>query len=246
MKKTTSRLLCGVLAGILLFAAGCGSQPDVPTAGLGETTGRLSGLEPVDTLPEDYAQGYGGFTASMLKALYADRKQTPSQDTSDGVFFSPASLYMALGMTAAGMEKDTLSQTLTVLGAKDRQALHAGNLALQSLLSGNSKQYFKLSNAIWLRDEYRENILPTFLGTNKTYYGALVTPHPFDDTLIPEINAWVAENTDDLIKDLLQPPLNPDAFMFLVNTLLFEAEWQTPFGTTAESTFHSEQGDKKM
>lgn len=239
-RKKGLRLLAGAAAGMLLLA-GCGSKKPLPVAGLGETTGRLSGLTPVEELPGAYVSGYEAFTARLFKTLYQTNGDNP-----DGVFFSPASLYMALGMTAEGMEGDTLQQTMELLHMENRELLRGGNRDLQSLLTGNPKGYFSLSNAIWIRDEAEASIKPTFLGVNKEYYGALVSVQPFNDTLIPAINGWVEQNTDGMIREMLKAPLDPDAFMFLVNTVLFDGKWKEAFEAAYDSTFHGADGDTAL
>lgn len=236
-RKQGTRLLAGAAAGMLLLA-GCGPKKPDTVAGLGGTTGRLSGLEPAAELPQGYASGYEAFTAQVFRALYRD-----SGDNPDGVFFSPASLYMALGMTAEGMEQDTLRQTLELLHAEDRERLREGNRNLQSLLTGNPKDYFSLSNALWIREEAQAAVRPEFLGFNQEYYGALVSVQPFDGTLVPAVNGWVERNTGGMIRELLQEPLDESAFMLLVNTVLFEGKWKTSFGPACDGVFHAADGD---
>lgn len=237
MKRSTClRSLAVGTAGCLasLCLAGCGQQ----VAHIGETTGRLSGLTPADSLSEDYIKSYQDFTAKLFQSLY-------HEDSDDGVFLSPASLYMALGMTAEGMGGDTLSQTLSLLGGESAEDRRQGNRDLQSLLVGNPQDSYQLANAIWIRDTYEEIIKPSFIDVNTAYYGALLSPHSFNNTLVPTINRWVRDNTDGLIKNLLEPSqITDDAFMVLVNTLLFEAEWATPFdpNRSFEGTFQGEKG----
>lgn len=219
-----------------LCLAGCGQQ----VARIGETTGRLSGLAPADSLSGEYLKSYQDFTASLFKSLYSETSQ------GDGVFISPASLYMALGMTAEGMQGNTLSQTLSLLGGESMDVLRQGNRSLQSLLVGNPEENYQLSNAIWIRDIYKEVIKPSFIEANTGYYGALLSPHSFNNTLVPTINRWVRDNTDGLIKNLLEPSqITDDSFMVLINTLMFEAKWATPFDTdhSFEGTFKGQKGD---
>lgn len=152
--------------------------------------GHLCGLPPVDTLGAAYRTGYETFTVRMLQELYG------KPEAINGVFFSPASLYMALGMAAEGMRGSTLEQTLSLLAAEDRPALRQGNRELQSLMSGNTKGYFHLANAVWLRESFASCVKPGFLDLNREYYGAKVALHPFDTSLVPDVNRWVSDNTD--------------------------------------------------
>ena len=77
-----------------------------------EGSGCLQGLAPADTLNGAYRAGYEQFTIRVMQSLYRQDARK-----GEGVFFSPASVYMALGMAAEGMKGETLEQTLTLLGA---------------------------------------------------------------------------------------------------------------------------------
>lgn len=198
--------------------------------------GHLCGLPPVDTLGAAYRTGYETFTVRMLQELYG------KPEAINGVFFSPASLYMALGMAAEGMRGSTLEQTLSLLAAEDRPALRQGNRELQSLMSGNTKGYFHLANAVWLRESFASCVKPGFLDLNREYYGAKVALHPFDTSLVPDVNRWVSDNTDGLIPRLLDEV--PDGTLaLLMNTVLFDGKWLVPFGFTRDGVFHGADGD---
>ena len=72
--------------------------------------GHLCGLPPVDTLGAAYRTGYETFTVRMLQELYG------KPEAINGVFFSPASLYMALGMAAEGMRGSTWADPIPAGG----------------------------------------------------------------------------------------------------------------------------------
>ncbi len=221
-----------LLAVLLCTLASC-SQP---IKGVGKATGRLSGLRPAESVSADFQKGYHTFTFKLLKELYSNHSN---------MFVSPASLYIALGMTANGANNDTLAQMLDTMGVSDSDILNAGCRDLQSLLSGNTKKYFLLSNAIWLDEHYKDSIKPEFLKRNEDYFGALVAARPFNHTLIPTINQWAEKNTDGMVKNILKPPLGPDIFMFLTNALLFDGKWEMKFkkGDTFDGIFHGYNGD---
>ena len=43
-----------------------------------------------------------------------------------------------------------------------------------------------------------------------------------------DINAWVKKNTDDMIPTLLEE-ISPEAMMYLINAVAFDAKWATPY-----------------
>lgn len=254
LKTKTKRFSALLLTVGTLFAAGCGGAPGEgtlsrpPKASSGveraEETPSHCELTPVNRLYDNFSDSYQAFSVSMLRALY-QAAQTGAVDAPDGVVLSPASLYIALGMTAEGMEGDTLGQTMALLHAGDADALREGCRDLLSLLSGNPKNSFRWADALWIKDSFQDHILPGFLQRNRDFYDAQIKFHAFDDTLIPSVNSWVEEQTDGLIEELLQPPLDDDLFLLLLNTLLFDARWESPFDgrESAEGTFHGVSGD---
>lgn len=201
--------------------------------------GHLNGLKPVSSLPQTFRQGYARFASALTQQLYQDGKN---------LFYAPASVYLALGMTANGAGGSTAAQMCRTLGVADIAALNAGCRDLQSLLSGNQEGYFQLANAMWFDKNAGFALKSDFVKANAAYYGAELTVRPFDKALIPAINQWVADHTGGHIRDLLTPPLDANAFLFLVNTLLFEGSWTVPFAEsyTQEGTFHGVDGDVRI
>jgi serpin B len=65
-------------------------------------------------------------------------------------------------------------------------------------------------------------------------FGAGLEPLPLQEESEPSrerINGWVAEQTEDLIPDLLPAGfVNPNSVLVLVNALYLEADWALPFG----------------
>ncbi len=260
MMRKIHRVLAAVCAASLLILPGCGApgspggseecasskterqgEPSHPVAVLMEEgSGCLQGLAPADTLNGAYRAGYEQFTIRVMQSLYRQDARK-----GEGVFFSPASVYMALGMAAEGMKGETLEQTLTLLGAADTETLRKGNRDLQSLLIGNPCAYFKLSNSIWIDSAFSSHVQPTFLETNRAYYGARAVLRSFDETLLPDVNRWVSDNTDGMIPKMLEE-LPADTVMLLLNTLLFDGKWATPFDDPLPGTFFGSNGERAM
>ena len=97
-------------------------------------------------------------------------------------------------------------------------------------------------NAVWGQEghPFRE----TFLDVLAESYGAGVRPTDF--IAAPEesrtaINDWVAESTEDRIKDLIPPDvINSLTRMVLTNAIYFNASWAFPFNeaNTRPQPFH--------
>lgn len=244
MKKSCSlkgsRLLCVLLTAGIVAAGGCGGQT---VERLGQGRGYLSGLEPVETLPTDFAAGYGDFAVAMLRQLYAQ-----NSGESGNVFFSPVSIAIAAGMLTEGAEGATRDQLLALFNAADTEKLTTGCRDLQSLMTGNPKHYFRSANSLWVDDSLREAILTDYLERLDAGYGALVAAEPFDQTLPDKVNGWVDEITKGMITEALQPPMDETLELLLCNALLFDGEWKLRFdkADTKEEVFHGMSGDIEL
>ena len=181
----------------------------------------------------DLVDGNSAFAFDLFQALKAQ----------DGnLFYSPHSISVALAMTYAGAAGETASQmaeTLRFLLPGDR--LHPAFNALDHELAsrgadvrGQGGERFRLNivNAVWGQQghEFQEAFLDVLAESHR----AGVRPADFGGA--PEesrraINDWVAERTEDRIRDLIPPGIiNPLTRMVLTNAVYFNASWSVPFG----------------
>lgn len=200
-----------------------------------DRTTQYSAPQPVNRLAGGFADGYGAFALRLIQQ---------TQRTGQNGFVSPASVYLALAMTANGAAGNTQEQMLSLLGAKDAAALNKGSRDLQSLLAGG----YQLANGIWLNQAFTSEVQPAFLKANDTYFHAGVERIAFNNDAIPGINDWVADKTAGRITDLVKPPLSSDDLMLLINTLLYEGKWEDPFllRSTSDGVFHGPEGNRSL
>lgn len=160
------------------------------------------------------------------------------------LFFSPASISTALGMTYAGARGTTAAEMEKALHLglpADRLHPAMGTL-LRSLNAAHAGYQLRLADALWAQQG--EPFLPAFLDLTKADYAAGF--RPVDFAKAPEkarltINQWVEQQTEDKIKDLLQPGVvTPDTRLVLTNAIYFKANWNTQFkkADTKEEDFH--------
>ena len=200
--------------------------------------GCLEGLTPVQSLPDGFAQGYNTFALRLI------RETRQAGKAGENSLIAPASVYLALAMTANGAAGDTRAQMLEVLGVQGLDALNTGSRDLQSVLTGNDRQSFRLANGVWLNSGRVGEPLDKFRETVGNYYGGRIERTPFSGALIQDINDWVADNTAGRIDELLDSDA-ADSAAILVNALLFEGKWQEPFtkSATRDGVFHAPGGD---
>ena len=223
-----------LITAIVLHICACGA---------GKCGGDLSGditKNPVTGKDADevFLTSQWDFAAEIFRQSAAEK--------GENALVSPLSVMIALAMTANGAEGETKKQMESVLG---------GTISIEQLneylhtyvenLPTSEKAYFSMANSIWV-DEPEISVREEFLQTNADYYDADVFSERFDgDKTCDKINAWVEENTNGMIKDILNE-VPESTVMFLVNALAFEAEWRTEYAeySIREADFTEADGEK--
>jgi serpin B len=169
------------------------------------------------------------------------------------LFFSPASISMALAMTYAGAAESTAAEMAKTLHFEMPKAqLDEEMRALRtSWNTNNKKQGFRLdvANRLWGQEGY--HFRPEFLRVSRTDYGAELGQLDFRseaEKARQTINAWVEDHTGQKITNLIpSAEALRDARLVLTNAVYFKGEWQEPFdkGWTKNEDFHV-SADRKI
>ena len=208
---------------LLLTLPGCGSE-----------TGLLEGVTASERgEAADAAELAADFTVELFNAAYEG----------GDALISPVSVLAALAMAEAGAEGETLSQMEEVFGV-DAETMR---LALSAYMSSVAGTEAKTANAIWFRDDGSFKPNEDFLADCASFAGAEVFADEFTGALAGRINGWISEHTDGMIKDVLDK-VDPDAVMYLVNALAFEADWAEKYEgkRLREGEFNTEAGPKAV
>lgn len=140
------------------------------------------------------------------------------------VIISPFSLLTALTMTANGARGETLTQieqAFQLPVSKLTKYLHT----YQKTFPIEKKCKLSMANVVWFKDDEGFSINQDFLHKTTDYFGASFYRAPFDSSTLEDINKWVEEHTQGMISNILDKVL-PDAVMYLINAVAFEAEWK--------------------
>jgi len=96
---------------------------------------------------------------------------------------------------------------------------------------GGDKYELRVANALWGQKDYA--FLPAFVGLVETQYGGTLRNVDFvaaAEQARQTINAWVAKQTNDKIKDLIGPGvLNAMTRLVLTNAIYFKGNWASQF-----------------
>ena len=145
----------------------------------------------------------------------------------ENVLISPLSIQLALAMTANGANGNTKAEMEALLGGEiSLEDLNEYLYSYVNNLPSAEKYKLQIANSIWFRDdEGRLQVEKDFLQKNADYYGAQAYKAAFDDQTLKDINNWVKDHTDGMIDSILDQ-IDEDAVMYLINALVFDAEWQ--------------------
>ena len=240
MKK---KLIAGMLvAGLLFSNMGCGentAQRNSQEKKEPLSKGTVNLMEDMEKNEGDDGNAAGN---AVVEGSSEANMETFRQDTTDfsiailrenlesgqkNVMISPLSVLAALSMTANGAEGNTLVQMQQVLGQnQDLEQLNVNIKTWTDGLVNTENTSLKIANSIWFKDDAnRIQVQQDFLKKNSEYYNADIFKAAFDEGTLAEINSWVADKTEDRVKDILNE-VPEDAVMYLVNALAFDAEWQ--------------------
>lgn len=171
-------------------------------------------------LSEEFNLSTLDFSIELFKSAY---------EKDENSLISPASVYLALGMTANGAVDETLHEFGILLGGSDF-TIDELNKYYYSLAKGFSdleKGKIDIVNSIWYRDEV--DVSKDFLQVNADYYGADAYKVDFNSSkAIRDINNWVKHKTQNNI-DKIVDTIDPNTIMYLINSIYFEAEWESKY-----------------
>ena len=197
---------------------------------------------------DELVRGNSAFALDLYRTLSSE----------DGnLFYSPYSISIALGMTYAGARGETETQMADTLHfTLPQDALHPAfntlHLDLDSRGGGNqdndpSAFRLNVANALWGQQGYQFlDEFTTVIGEN---YGAAVRPTDFvgqpEESRV-RINDWVANETEDLITEIIPPRKFEEQApaLVLTNAIYFNGAWTRKFKEVPRPTdFHKLGGE---
>lgn len=149
--------------------------------------------------------------------------------------FSPYSLSTALAMTYAGAKGDTAKQMADVLhfqlGPEFLHRAMAGLAPADGPNPGKAGYEFQAANALWGQKGY--GFRDEFLALVAKHYGGGLREVDFagaTEAARKTINAWVADQTRQKIRELLKPDeIDAGTAIVLTNAIYFKGQWVRRF-----------------
>ena len=209
----------------------------------------------IDDLPDPIAIELRGSETEMMKAdqkfafdFFSKVFAEEAAEEDKNFMVSPLSLSMALAMTwngAEGSTKTEMQNTLGFEGFSDQEVNEYYKKLKEALLKTDPSTKLAIANSIWTNKHIQ--IKPNFLSNNREYFNSTVESVDFDDlNTVKRINQWAADNTNNLIKDVLKET-DPMALMYLLNAIYFKGIWTSEFepNKTSSKPFYYEDGGSK-
>lgn len=132
---------------------------------------------------------------------------------------SPYSIEIALNMLKVGAKGNTLKEIENLIGNRK-----INNLTIKDRVS--------VANAVFIKNEYKEYILDSYINNLKNNYNSELL---YDDFKTPKvINDWVNNKTNGMIDKILDN-IDNRFVLGLANALAIDVEWNSPFECTRTS-----------
>lgn len=162
-------------------------------------------------------------TADLALNLLKQNLDTPN------AVVSPASVAIALTMTGSGAKGETLKEFEKTLGS-DIVGMQEFVEAYINDENSNSDSGISFANSVWLNNQKnRLTVNPDFINICENKFDAKIFKEEFSGkTTANKINKWISDETDEKIKNVLED-VPDDAVAYLINTVLFEAEWLSAY-----------------
>lgn len=180
-----------------------------------------------------------GATEESVKSLVGGNNQFAfdlyskiSENSEKNIFFSPWSIYVALGMTYEGARGKTADEMKSTIHLPENDAVRKPSFArIQNLLNENKEYTLETGNALWAQENFP--FLDDYFDTIQNYYGGKVTDLDFVgdlDEACNTINDWVSEKTRGKIENLIKRSMiTPLTRLVLTNAIYFKGDWLKQF-----------------
>ena len=180
---------------------------------------KLRGTKPAQT--KQVVFNDKDYNVRLFKTTYA---------TSEGNYLiSPYSIYVALSMVRDGGNNNTRDEISNIIGTDNAKLLD--NKAVH------------IANAMFLKDQYKDAITPTFTEGLSNNYKAQLLMDKFETPAV--INNWVDKETSGMIKKVMDD-IDKDFVLGLANAIAIDVKWQNQFicSATRSEEFTQKNGNK--
>lgn len=208
---------CILLAGLMMSGTTSCGFLSVRAAELSDGYTRTATDE--GQITDDFKTSMADFSLDLFRGTLGEDNQNS--------LVSPMSAVMCLALIANGTDGETRAQIEKALNMKI-EALNKCLYAYRNALKTEKDCKLALANSVWYREKGL-TVNESFLQTCADWYNAAQYAAPFDATTARDMNNWVKENTDGMIKEIAKENDVASSVMYLINTLVFDAKWEEKY-----------------
>jgi len=155
-----------------------------------------------------------------------------SKNGKENIFYSPYSIFAALGMTYEGAKGETKDEIKSVFHFPEDSTLRPNFAKIYNDINKNEEDYeLRTGNALWVQKDYP--FLEDYINIVEKYYGGKVSNLDFvkeTEKSRQTINSFIEEQTNGKIKDLIpKGVLDYLTRLVLTNAIYFKGTWQWEF-----------------
>ena len=178
-----------------------------------------------------------------MKLLQASTKESNGKN----VLVSPLSVQITLAMLANGAKGTTKTEIESVFGGISTSDMNRYLYNYWMGLPMANAYKVNIANSLWVNSRAGVTVPKSFLQTLADHFDVQAYKSDFGKQTITDMNNWIKQRTNGLV-DNITDSLDPktDALV-LLNTLLFEAEWEKTYGAhhISTGTFTTESGEQR-
>ena len=168
---------------------------------------------------------------SLNKFSMALYSKVVANKPKENMFYSPASIYVALAMTYVGTRGNTAKEIEHVMNWKNPETVNEMIQSLQEPIFAASGVELSLANRLWVQQGYA--ILKEYTDMLQSFYQAEMGTADFVNKATEAretINNWVETKTNGNIKDLIEDDvLTSLTRLVLANAVYFKGFWEKRF-----------------
>ena len=226
--KKDIKFITGIMAASVLLG-GCTANINTNSNVLKEDPNAKTSINLNEVTTTDFDQDemdklYREYCFNILSQTVKD------YGSEDNIMISPASIMMALDMVAAGAKGESLDQLTNLFAAgKGPLTQQAYASALMDKINEAEDVEFSCANAVWANKTLLGNAVNLdYVQYIQDTFNADYRVQEFGDKTVNEINGWVDDHTDHMIKEVISE-LSPETVMVLVNAISFDGDWADPY-----------------
>lgn len=194
-----------------------------------------------DSIKDEYYKALNRFSFDLYNKIAKENGEKSS-------VMSSLSAHYALGMLLQGAKGETAAEISKALGINASEAVDMAYIINNQYrnLSKDTDTVLNIANGIFIADRLDTSSCEPTYAALEDYSAEAFCGELSDDYAREFINNWVSERTDGMIPNVLDKNLDESAILVLINTILLDAKWQSPFiycGEAPKMNFTSPSGE---